>query len=85
MRSIYPKITADGRYVAFVSYSTNFYVGDTNITPDIFRYDKQNHVLQHVVIPLVGPYLNSQDVEVIDLSDDGNIILFKTDATNISG
>jgi Tol biopolymer transport system component len=37
--SSYPSISGDGRYVAFVSYTSNLVSGDTNNTSDIFVYD----------------------------------------------
>ena len=38
--SIFPSISADGRYVAFQSYATNLVPGDTNAQPDIFVHDR---------------------------------------------
>jgi len=37
--SIFPSISADGRFVAFSSYASNFVPGDTNNTGDIFVVD----------------------------------------------
>jgi len=38
--SWYPSISADGRYVAFMSYASNLVPGDTNWTGDIFVHDR---------------------------------------------
>src|SRR5262249_9356055 len=35
-----PSISADGRFVAFMSYATNLVAGDTNGTFDIFVHDR---------------------------------------------
>src|SRR5262249_50166270 len=37
--SLYPSISADGRYVAFASYASNLVSNDTNGTSDIFVHD----------------------------------------------
>jgi hypothetical protein len=34
-----PALSADGRYVAFVSTATNLTSGDTNERPDVYAYD----------------------------------------------
>ena len=36
-----PSISADGRYVAFISSASNLVAGDTNGTNDIFMHDRQ--------------------------------------------
>jgi len=36
----YPSVSADGRYVAFHSYSTNLVTGDTNAVADVFLRDR---------------------------------------------
>jgi Tol biopolymer transport system component len=40
-QSVAPSISADGRYVAFYTASTNLVTGDTNGVPDIFVRDRQ--------------------------------------------
>lgn len=39
-QSRYPAISADGRYVAFVSDASNLVAGDTNGAPDVFLRDR---------------------------------------------
>ena len=39
-----PAISADGRYVAFVSSATNLVTGDTNGVSDVFVHDRQTGV-----------------------------------------
>src|SRR5207247_3276224 len=36
-----PALSADGRFVAFVSFATNLVAGDTNGAPDVFVHDRQ--------------------------------------------
>ena len=38
--SLYPPISYDGRYVAFLSGATNLVEGDTNAVPDVFVHDR---------------------------------------------
>jgi Tol biopolymer transport system component len=40
--SIVPKISADGRYIAFTSLAANLVPADTNGTRDVFVYDRGN-------------------------------------------
>ena len=39
--SVSPAISADGRFVAFVSMASNLVAGDTNDLPDTFVHDRQ--------------------------------------------
>src|SRR5205809_7953833 len=36
-----PALSADGRFVAFVSFATNLVAGDTNGATDVFVHDRQ--------------------------------------------
>src|ERR1051325_5433847 len=38
-----PDISADGRYVAFASEASNFVLGDTPFTADVFVHDRRTH------------------------------------------
>ena len=49
-----PSISADGRYVAFASYSGNLVVGDTNGTADIFVRDLVNGTTERVSVDSAG-------------------------------
>lgn len=52
--SEYPWISADGRYVAFMSWASNLVPGDTNNSPDIFVRDRQNGTTQRVSVSSSG-------------------------------
>jgi Tol biopolymer transport system component len=44
-------LSADGRYVAFMSEATNLMVGDTNGKDDIFVFDREKRTLERVSLP----------------------------------
>lgn len=80
-----PVMSADGRYVAFVSAANNLVAGDTNQIPDIFVRDLQ---AQTTVIASVGALstnsitaLGSSEAPVI--SPDGRYVAFFSTATNL--
>jgi hypothetical protein len=35
------RISADGRFIAFMSNASNLAAGDANPNPDVYRYDRQ--------------------------------------------
>ena len=47
-------ISADGRYVAFVSDATNLVAGDTNDLPDVFVHDRQTGLTSRVNLTDAG-------------------------------
>jgi len=49
-----PSISADGRYVAFVSVATNLVLGDTNGSPDVFVRDRQNGTTERMSVDSNG-------------------------------
>ncbi len=46
--SFAPSISADGRFVAFESFASNFFSGDTPANSDIFVRDRQSHQTEHI-------------------------------------
>jgi Tol biopolymer transport system component len=77
-----PAISADGRYVAFVSGATNLVAGDTNTTSDIFVYDRQTDTIERVSVDGSGIQGNggSQNPSI---GSDGRYVAFESDATNL--
>jgi hypothetical protein len=75
-------ISADGRYVAFVSVATNLVAGDSNGAEDVFVRDRQTGTTWLVS-------RNSAGVEgdagssVPSISTDGRYVTFESDATNL--
>jgi Tol biopolymer transport system component len=49
--SRHPSISANGRYVAFVSTATNLVAGDTNNKEDVFRWDRFSGTITRVSVP----------------------------------
>lgn len=77
-----PAISADGRFVAFESNSTNLVSGDTNNTSDIFLHDRLNGNTTRISVDSTGqegdrPSLNPS------ISADGRLIAFESNSTNL--
>jgi Tol biopolymer transport system component len=76
-----PRISADGRYVVFVSAATNLVPGDTNSASDIFVHDMQTGV---TFSPTVDPnwVIGNAASDSPWISPDGRYIAFRSDASN---
>jgi len=86
-----PTLSADGRYVAFYSYSTNLVPDDNNINcgiledencPDVFVYDTQSGKTVLVSISTGGKQSNGWSGNA-SLSVSGRYIAFESSATNL--
>ncbi len=87
-----PSISADGRYVAFVSFATNLVAGDNNGFMDIFVHDRDpdgngvfdegNGVTTRVNVRADGTECDEQSGNAI-ISADGRLVLFVTLADNL--
>lgn len=77
-------IAPNGRYVVYHSRATNLVSGDSNGFTDIFLYDTTLATQQIVSLPNAG-LGSSADGDSFEpsISDDGNLIVFKSDATNL--
>jgi Tol biopolymer transport system component len=92
-RSLDPDITADGRYIAFVSSASNLRRGDTNRAQDVYVRDqlvvKQNGVegrTNRVSISSEGDETAPRTVtEEPVVSDSGQFVAFVSNATNLIG
>lgn len=77
-----PVLTADGRYVAFISYATNLVPNDTNSSEwsrdglDVFIYDSQTETNERVSLKANGQQIKGNSVGTI--SPDGKYVLFLT-------
>ncbi|MDQ1500555.1 MAG: hypothetical protein QOI86_3895, partial [Actinomycetota bacterium] len=80
--SFAPAISADGRYVAFVSHATNLVRGDTNGAADVFVHDLENGRTTRVSVGSDGAQINSDAFEP-SISGDGRYVAFATDAANV--
>ncbi|MEG3146486.1 pre-peptidase C-terminal domain-containing protein, partial [Sphingomonas sp. RT2P30] len=79
-------ISADGRYIAFVSSATNLVAGDTNDVNDVFVYDRVTHTTVRVSVASDGAQENGFSGFGADhpsISGDGRYIAFSSAATNL--
>ena len=77
------QISADGRYVAFVSDATNLIPDDTNNAEDVFVKDRQTGATTRVsVASLTGAEANNGSGAAA-ISGDGRYVAFYSDASNL--
>ncbi len=82
--SFYPVISADGRFVLFVSNATDAVPGDANSYPDVFLRDRSLSTTEFVSVSSVGTLGNSgSDPIVSGISGDGRLAVFNSFATNL--
>jgi Tol biopolymer transport system component len=77
-----PSISADGRYVAFVSYASNLVSGDTNYTSDIFVYDTVANTTRIVSVATDGTQ-GDRDSLTPSISADGRYVAFGSYASTL--
>jgi Tol biopolymer transport system component len=80
--SLYPSLSADGRFVAFMSFADNLVSGDGNGQPDIFVHDRQTATTALVSTGLDGAITNGASYYPF-LSDDGSSVGFLSQASNL--
>jgi hypothetical protein len=80
--SMDPSISADGRFVAFKSWSTNLVAGDTNSVVDIFVRDRGTGTTTRVSVDSSGQEGDKDSFEPA-ISADGRFVLFTSEATNL--
>jgi Tol biopolymer transport system component len=78
-----PSISADGRYVVFMSWADNLVAGDTNSTEDIFVRDLQLGTTTRVSVAAGGGQANGPS-SFPAISSDGRFVTFSSDATNLA-
>jgi len=77
-----PAISADGRFVAFVSYANNLVSGDTNNVTDIFVHDRQTGLTRPVSVSSDSVLGNNYSFRP-SISADGRFVAFQSSATNL--
>ena len=80
--SVYPSISADGRFVAFESLATNMVAEDTNGVRDIFVHDRQTGETTRVSVDSDGLQGNNVSYSP-SISSDGLFVAFTSLATNL--
>ena len=82
--SLFPSISADGRFVAFDSNASNLVPGDTNNTTDIFVRDLSTNTTTLVSVSSSGDRGNGySSASLTSISADGRFVVFESDATNL--
>ncbi len=83
--SRYASISADGRYVAFVSDASNLVAGDTNNLADVFVRDRATNQTTRVSVSSNGVQSNGYSSYNIKpaISANGRFVAFFSDATNL--
>jgi Tol biopolymer transport system component len=77
-----PAISADGRYVAFLSWASNLVPGDTNRNSDIFVHDRQSGQTARVSVSSSGQEGNARSYNPA-ISADGRYVAFVSHADNL--
>jgi Tol biopolymer transport system component len=77
-----PSISADGRYVAFLSNATNFVSGAATAINRVYLRDRQASTTNAVSVSSGGTLANQSSSEPT-ISADGNIVAFASGATNL--
>jgi hypothetical protein len=77
-----PTISADGRYVAFYSSSSNLVPKDTNNSDDVFVYDRLTKQTTRVSINNNGEQGNGASF-LAEISGDGRFVVFGSVASNL--
>jgi Tol biopolymer transport system component len=76
-------LSADGRFVAFESLSSNLVPGDTNGTTDVFVRDRQTGTTRRISLGPGGVQGDGQSFGA-QISADGRFVAFASNATNLA-
>src|SRR5581483_2982226 len=77
-----PRLSADGRTVAFASAAANLVPGDTNGVTDAFVFDRAARTVERVSLG-PGGVEGDHDSAAPAVSADGRFVAFASDATNL--
>ena len=78
-----PVISADGRFIAFTSTSTNLAATDTNAKTDVFLRDCQQNTTSLVSINSAGTNSGNSDSTFPVISADGRYVAFMSNASDL--
>ncbi|WP_127995561.1 beta strand repeat-containing protein [Piscinibacter defluvii] len=76
-------ISADGRFVAFLSTASNLVAGDTNGATDLFIKDLSTGAIRRVSTDAAGNQASGNTLEVGNFSADGSRIVFTSAADSL--
>lgn len=82
LMSTAPAISADGRFVSFLSQATNLVPGDTNGVRDLFVRDRLTGTTERVSLSSAEAQANAE-TRSNAISGDGRFVAFESDATNL--
>jgi Tol biopolymer transport system component len=77
-----PRISSDGRYVAFASFASNLVPGDTNGVADVFAHDRLTGQMTLVSVDTGGFQGNDASGES-SISSDGRFVAYESRASNL--
>ena len=80
--SFIPALSADGRFVAFISTATNLVPGDTNDALDVFVHDRRTGTTRRVSVGPGGVQANGGSTRAA-ISADGRLVAFHSVASNL--
>jgi len=81
--SLAPKISGDGKFVAFHSYASNLISSDSNGQPDIFLRDLVNKTTTRISVNSNGSQGNNSSFSPT-ISGDGKFVAFYSSASNLT-
>ena len=79
----FPSISADGRYVAFHSETSNLVAGDSNGVVDVLVHDRRTGQTTRVSVDSSGAQGNGNSGHPVSISADGRYVAFESDANNL--
>ena len=79
--SLFPSLSADGRFVAFESFASNLVPGDTNGWPDVFVRDRLSGTTERVSVSTSGAQGPSPSFKA-SISADGRCVAFLSWSSN---
>jgi TolB protein len=77
-----PSFSANGRFVAFLSYASNLVAEDGNGTADVFVHDLKTGITQRASVDSSGAESNNFSYEPV-LSDNGRYVAFTSYGSNL--
>jgi Tol biopolymer transport system component len=78
-----PAISADGRYVAFISSASNLVAGDIDGWQDVFVRDRISRTTTRASVATRGTQANSDSFGPAAISANGRYVAFGSSATNL--
>ncbi|MFZ5880106.1 MAG: S-layer homology domain-containing protein [Chloroflexota bacterium] len=81
--SNFAAVSADGRYIAFISSATNLVDGDTNGVDDVFVRDRQTGLTRRASVNSLGEQGSDYSDQAPALSADGRFVAFHSTASNL--